>query len=271
VANGVFSFWQRYSHKIEMDPWSLATCCNNWGVELLQMHHSAVYAMATFQRAAHIMKDVTGMIVRASSLEMEKKAYRYPQSTHYPSVPNTWTFARDMNICTMPCRSLFQTYKTLCSLDKGTYYVYNRPFVLSTSCPSSSPKELASCMMTASAVIVFNLGISFQQYAKQCNRTTPIWQAMLCYQLTLRMIQQGGIQREFGKFLMCLALNNLANIHYDLCDFAMTKTCLDRLRDLIGNDPLIRVFASVFMDDREWSDLKLNIMSSRFSVTAQAA
>jgi hypothetical protein len=53
------------------------------------------------------------------------------------------------------------------SVDSGTYYAYNLPFVLPTSCTQSSPKEIASCVMTASAVIVFNLAISFHLCGRQ--------------------------------------------------------------------------------------------------------
>lgn len=235
----------------------MAARCNNLGVQLLLLQPYSDHSIETFQHAAHLIKEITEVTVRTSFLQVDTNS-NLLSTHHLPMLHN-------------PCRFQLQAYKSLGSLDKGAYYVYNRPFVLPTFCVQSNPMEFATRLITSSAVIVFNLGISFHQYSRQCERTAPLHHAMLCYQLTLRMIVQNGIQRDFGNFLMCVTLNNLANIHNDLCDFDSSKTCLDRLRVLIGNDSHIRECASDFMNDAEWSALKLNILYSRFSITAQAA
>lgn len=134
----------------------------------------------------------------------------------------------------------------------------------------NTSEELANYLVTSSAVIAFNHAIACHQYGKKSGLTVPIKQAVKSYELALRILQRAGSQ-EFGKFLTCLSLNNLANIESDLCNFERSERCLEHLRILLDNDPYIQEFALDFMDNVEWSNLELNVVCSQCAWSAQAA
>jgi hypothetical protein len=246
-----------------MDPLTLAARWNNWGIQLLLNSHS-LQAMETFLRAAHLMRDLTDVMTHNSS-QHEHVSAEYP-----PPMQNASDRSPE-GLNTPAYNFSFRTYKTRNSLDKGVFYVYNRPFVLPTSCGFSTSNELAVYLVTSSAVIAFNYAIACHQLGKISGQTAPLQRSKQSYNLVIRILQRVGTQQEFGKFLTCLALNNLANIHTEICNFENSERCLERLRNLLGNDPYIQEFASEFMDDAEWSNLELNVMCSQCTWSAQAA
>jgi hypothetical protein len=239
-----------------MDPLNNASALNNWGVNLLEFNDT-VCAIDTFQRAVHMMKHFTDSVVTIQ-LDLD-----FDQPSMLPSLrrPSTGTAVSSFQL---------RTGTKLDCLGKGVYYTYDRPILLPTDNKISTPEEFNSNMVVSGAILVFNFGMACHQLGTQSGQEASLRQAVRIYELTLNMLHQTGIHESYSMVLMCLALNNLANIHSDLCDYESCESCLECVRDLLMDDANIDSFALEFIDESDWTELKLNLMYAQNGSAAAA-
>jgi hypothetical protein len=132
-------------------------------------------------------------------------------------------------------------------------------------------EALETYMLTSSAILIFNFGMACHQFGKETGQEGALHQAVQIYELTLRMINRSCISEYLSKVVMCLALNNLANLHSDFCDYNKYECCLECAKELLFHDSSIDLFALNFLDESEWDALKLNLMHSQTPSASSAA
>jgi hypothetical protein len=230
-----------------MNPLHDACILNNLGVALLESKET-MHAIHSFQHAVNIMKEFTHVL--AEDVPVERHDSPYLASDAF-------------------CK-LRQGTK-LESLNQENYYTYDRPLLLQVNVTLSSPEALDSFMLMSSAILIFNFGMACHQFGKETGQEGVLRQAVQIYELTLRMINRSCISEYLRKVVMCLVLNNLANLHSDLCDFNKYKCCLECVKELLFHDSSIDLFALNFLDESEWDALKLNLMHSQTPSASSAA
>lgn len=238
-----------------MNPLHDASILNNLGVALLESKDT-VHAIHSFQRAVNIMKEFTDVLASqdVSDAPADDSTMRY--ETPSPEIEA---------LCKL------QTGTKLESLNQGIYYTYDRPLLLPTNVIVPNQEALDTYMLTSSAILIFNFGMACHQFGKETGQEGALRQAVQIYELTLRMINRSCISEYLSKVVMCLALNNLANLHSDLCDYDNCECCLECVKELLFHDSNIDVFALDFLDESEWSELKLNLMYGQTPSAASAA
>lgn len=169
------------------------------------------------------------------------------------------------------------------------YYVYDRALFLSTNGSSIhgnrrnnsavNDDDIDTATFETSTVLVFNFAIACHVNGVQNNQTWAMHHALHLYQLTIRMLHQANnIDNTFSAILMCLALNNMATIQYELCNYTNCTDCLICIRDIIRRmnnkittDDTFNEFALEFVGETEWEHLKLNTILLQPPSTAHAA
>jgi tetratricopeptide (TPR) repeat protein len=237
-----------------MNPLHDASVLNNSGVALLESKDT-LHAINSFQRAVNVMKDLTDVIASEddSGANAQDSDMRYETSS------------REIEALCM-----LQTGMKLESLNQGIYYTYDRPLLLPTNMVLPSSEALDAYMVTSSVILIFNFGMACHQFGKETGQEGATHQAIQIYELTLRMISRSSISDCIGKVVMCLALNNLANLYSDLCDYENCDCCLECVKELLY-DSSINLFALDFLDESEWSEMKMNLMYGRKRSAASAA
>ena len=238
-----------------MNPLHDASILNNLGVALLESKDT-VHAIHSFQRAVNIMKEYTDVLAsqESSAGPADDTFMRY--ETPSPAID---AFCK------------LETGTKLESLNQGIYYTYDRPLLLPTDVSVSTQESLDTYMLTSSAILIFNFGMACHQFGKETGQEGALRQAVQIYELTLRMINRSCISEYLSKVVMCLALNNLANLHSDLCDYENCECCLECVKEILFHDSNIDLFALDFLDETEWSELKLNLMYGQTPSAASAA
>jgi hypothetical protein len=162
----------------------------------------------------------------------------------------------------------------LVGLQDEYFYTYNRPLLLnlgSTIPVNSDIIETPKDVYVATVVIIFNLALAYHHHAKKCGLTSSIKHAIKMYRLAIKMADCMEIDQFFGKALTCFTLNNLANLHSNLCEYEASKYCLKCIKDSFWNDAHIDVFVIDFLEEEEWVEIKLNCLYGHSPVAAQAA
>jgi tetratricopeptide (TPR) repeat protein len=231
-----------------MDPLHDASIFNNLGVALLESKDT-LHAIHSFQRAINILKEFTEELASQD----ESGATADTESAEIES------------FC------MLQTGMKLKSLNQGIYYTYNRPLLLPTNTVLPSPEALNAYMVTSGVILIFNFGMACHQFGKETGQEAALHQAIQIYELTLRMISRSSTIDCIGKVVMCLALNNLANLHSDRCDYKNCDCCLECVKEILYHDICIDLFVSDFLDEWEWSELKMNLLYGRTLSAASAA
>jgi hypothetical protein len=155
-------------------------------------------------------------------------------------------------------------------LQHGFHYTYDRPLLLhvDTSCATSNDSE---SLYLVSVILIFNLALAYHSHAKSCGFTSSQQHAVKMYNLAAKMADSIVNDQYMGRVIMCFILNNLANLHCEMCDFGTCKYILKCIQDSVWNDTCVDVYAMGFIDENEWIEMKLNYIYSQIPSAAQAA
>jgi hypothetical protein len=247
LTNNTHRFIQFYS----MERLQSVAALNNLGVNLLESKDTAC-AIQAFQTAIGVMKEFTSFFTSQDSAD----------GISLMETPRTNIEAP---------RFKPRTGARLEVLEQGIYYTFDKSFTLPTDFTVTNDEDFELLIVTASAVLVFNFGMACHQFGKQQGHDKSLRQAVNIYELVLRMVHEQGVNAYFGKVLFCLALNNLANLHSDLCEYSNCETCLKFLEEILRYDAYIDLFAHDFLDEMEWFDVKQNLMYAKTPSAAHAA
>ena len=125
------------------------------------------------------------------------------------------------------------------SLNVGISYIYNRPLLIPTDITIQSMEHMNSVVVTASTYIIFNFALTCHVVGKHTGKESYFIRAMRLYELTLKVLETAqssngsSYVHEMHSVLECLALNNLAQMHYELCDYRSSQFYMDSMYALL--------------------------------------
>ena len=147
------------------------------------------------------------------------------------------------------------------SLSYGDCYVYSRPLLIYPTPTQDTDAQLA----LHSAVILFNMALTCHQIGRH-GKESSLRRAATLYKMSTQLLlcpSQGG---GSCAVLALLALNNRAQILYELCDFDHSKGCLKEIAKLIQTTRLQKS-----LPEKDLEGLLLNVMLLKTPSAAQAA
>lgn len=146
-------------------------------------------------------------------------------------------------------------------------YVYNRPLIIVTDLDGVSEDHLQWFVLTATTSIIFNLALSWHLHGNATGKSMLLTKASHLYNLVINVIDNAETVDESYAVLECVALNNLAQIHFEQGNYDICRDCLSELFDLIQmND-----FLDIYLDSEEADEIRFNILHLRAPVAALAA
>jgi hypothetical protein len=239
-----------------MDGLQIAVGLNNNGVSLLECN-KIQNAIQVFQRA---IKEITRYAHVHSTVEEAAMSDDSISSSSSSSL-------------SYHDRSLFSPIRTgmkIEGLQHRYHYTYDRPLLLHANalCPTSNETEL---VYLVSVVLIFNLALTYHSHARICGLATSQQNAVKMYNLAAKMAESIQNDQWIGRIILCFTLNNLANLHSDLCDYKTCTTILKCIQSSVWDDVDIDGYAMGFIDENEWIEMKLNYIYSQIPSAAQAA
>jgi hypothetical protein len=118
----------------------------------------------------------------------------------------------------------------------------------------------------------YNMGLASHELGIRSGCEQLLRCATESYDWTLLMLCNYTIDRDKHGILMCLALNNLAHLHYEKCDFRSSQSCIECMNYLItGMRCLEDLTVALFLTQRECDQIKLNVVHMKPPVAAGAA
>jgi hypothetical protein len=211
-----------------------AALLNNEGIVLLQKSNQLGASIRKFQLAL-------------GAVQSEAKRNLFPLSRHATPAVTSWTH--------YACRPLASKQS---STESGHYYVYNRPFKILTDklvSRTTTHEEYCSSLELVGCHVLFNLAVACHELAKSTGREATIQRAARHYGVLLHLIKGMTINhcRDASlDRLKFLVFNNLAHLHYELCQYNKVTMCLDimmnmyidntSLEGMIPPDDLSRIF-----------------------------
>jgi hypothetical protein len=235
-----------------------AIISNNHGVKLLESNDT-VLAIAAFQSGIQLLK--------------EFGESRYQNQTFASDKQNDQTLNQE---CSPSC-AMSQSYQFLLNdhidmegCPRGLYYSYNRPMLLPADV-TSSLQVFDSQMYLISSVLLFNLALTYQKHANQSCVSNSIQREVKIYTLAASVLEHGGCDNDCSKLMMILILNNLANLHYELCDYEISHYLFNCIKQFLSSDAAAGDFATSFLNEEEWTELQLNCVYSHIPPAASTA
>ena len=224
-----------------MNPLEKAIMINNEGVHRLNFGNISG-ALHAFQSAVVVMKEAA------------------VSHAEYPALPN------DRNDCSL--WGVEPRPGNLVGLQNEHCYVFTRPLLIPTDVKISTPEELDSFVLTSSAIVIFNFALASHQFGNISGQQAPLRRAGRLYDLTLKILVRGeNHYHHMHAILQCLALNNLAQLCYDQCDYAKSQTCIETMYDLVATTDCL----DSHLNEHEAAEIMLNIVHLQPPTVARAA
>lgn len=104
------------------------------------------------------------------------------------------------------------------------FFIYNRALLLDTT--SIQEMDLAF----SNAVVLFNLSLTFHQRGKTCCQEAKLQHALRFYELSANLVSNSS--SNCSAALVMAALNNQAQICYNLCHYNVATHVLNQVREL---------------------------------------
>lgn len=147
---------------------------------------------------------------------------------------------------------------------EGMMFIYDELFSFSDVVADDSPEEDDDYMFrTACVFTIFNLALVFQLHARVTGIEASAVRALLLYQSIL----PSKVGWAIDALLQCLVLNNLAEIHQQLCEYDCTALCMELVAQIANKT---RCF-DLMLSEREVKAITLNYALAQFSTAAPTA
>lgn len=227
-----------------------AIALNNEGVQLLSSGNFSV-ALASFQGAVAVMKEAA--IEHAeipSSVLRSFRALASPPTSHIGQQ-----------------QEHEQRPDKIAGLRSDIVFVYARPLLIADTSSISSLEELQDFVLTTSASLVFNFALVWHQQGVVTNSASCLRRAACLYKLTLKSIAFEECECPRQKVLRCLALNNLAFLHFDQYDFKISQGYFELLTNVVMKSNCLETYLS----GDEIEELMLNLLHMQTMSNACAA
>lgn len=225
---------------------------NKEGIRLLRSGNSAD-ALVTFQNAVALMEEAA--VEHAENPCEILRTYRQ----------------RNDQACSLHAQEQLSEQRRpdcLPGLQNDVCYVYNRPFLITTPPVVTYREDLDAFVVRASTFLIFNFALACHQHGTATRSEEYLVRAAGLYRLALKSLSTvESTDDSMFPVLQCLSLNNLANLHFDRCDFRKSQGCLDLMHSiLMSTDGL-----EVYLNDKEIEELMLNMVHMQPPAVAHAA
>lgn len=200
----------------------------------------------------------------------------YHSSTYQAVKPSTDTPVSVVSFST-PETVLPQQRPLSCALldglNNGISYIYNRPLLIPSDIVIQSIEHMNSVVVTASTYIIFNFALTCHAVGKHTGKESYVTRAMRLYELTLKVLDTAQSSsnspsvHEMHSVLECLALNNLAQMHYELCDYQSSQFYMDYMHSLLMTIKRM----DEYLEEKELEEIMLNLVYLQSPTVAKAA
>lgn len=119
----------------------------------------------------------------------------------------------------------------LSMFQSGPSYVYNHYLLLHDKDFVEGDTE--SVLVLSSAIILFNFALACHQQGLSSGREAALKKASQLYRLTVKLLVDNELHDINTTSLALVALNNRAQIHYDQCDYAESRFCIEEMASLM--------------------------------------
>jgi hypothetical protein len=200
----------------------------------------------------------------------------YHSSTYQAAKPSTETPTSAVSIPTTETVLPPQPPSSSALLDGlncGISYIYNRPLLIPSDITIQSMEHMNSVVVTASTYIIFNFALTCHVVGKHTGKESYFTRSMRLYELTLKVLDTAQASstspyvHEMHSVLECLALNNLAQMHYELCDYQSSQFYMDSMYALLMT--IKRMDA--YLEENELEEIMLNLVYLQSPTVAKAA
>jgi hypothetical protein len=231
-----------------------AASLNAEGVRLLGLGHTAD-ALPKLQSAVALMKEVAVEHAENPLEFLRTLRRRNDQSRLRPASDEDCSFGSGL----------------LSGLKSDVCYIYNRPLLIPSTTLTTTPsrEEVDEFILTASTFLIFNFALACHQHGMTSRSEEYLSRAAALYRLTLKSLASSdeSVQNPMHTILQCLALNNLANLHFDRCDYAKSQSCLKYMYDIIMTTDCL----DTHLSGKEMEELMLNMIHMQPPLVAHAA
>lgn len=225
-----------------MNPLQEAIMINNEGVRLLSYGNISC-ALHSFQNAVTMMKEV--------AVAQAEKPRAIP--------PNDSSCSRFEPAPERP--------GNLVGLQNEACYIYDRPLLIPTDFNIATLEEQDSFMLMSSTFVIFNFALACHQFGKISGNEVHLLRAGQLYELTLKILSSAERDHAMHSVLQCLALNNLAQLHYDQCDYQKSQSYMESMFDLVMTTDCL----DTHLSEKEVEELMLNLVHMQPPTVAPAA
>jgi len=236
-----------------------AVMLNNTAVSLLDSG-DLVQAVSTFRRAVSIMKCASG---GPSSF--------LGSSTYNNTKVSTNFFHHIVSANVLP------------GLQTGLAYVLDRPLLIAVDDHDVDAAMIAAneipfsgSVTVTSTVILYNFALACHYIGKTTGQDVALKQAYQLYALVLRCLPHEihylvGYEPQVGEtvtVLQCLALNNLAQLQYELCEYQESRKSMERLLHTVLHGCAV---LKASLGAESFQEIMLNLIHLKESPTAAHA
>lgn len=197
-----------------------AIAINNEGVRLLGVGNCSA-GLQEFQRAI--------VLLRQASEELDPRTGALPAESSEDGRDDSSAY-----FCVGP------SSRNLTGLQNAHCYVYDRPLLLPTKMAISCLEEFDSVVLTLSTSVIFNMALACHQHGQVTGLAVALTKSANLYEFIVKVLNDnndGVVDELEHHMLLCLALNNLAQLHYDSCDYQKCQIYLDKLFDVVVASP----------------------------------
>ena len=202
-----------------------------------------------------------------------------PTPSRYPAPKSSMDSASATNTIvpiegSVPPQQQLSSSALLDGLNVGISYIYNRPLLIPTDITIRSMEHMNSVVVTASTYIIFNFALTCHAVGRHTGKESYFIRAMRLYELTLKVLETAQASsssspyvHEMHSVLECLTFNNLAQMHYELCDYRSSQFYMDSMHALLIN--IKRMHA--YLEENELEEIMLNLVYLQSPSVAKAA
>ena len=199
-----------------MEAFHQACALNNMGVSLFESGER-YKCVAAFQRGLTAMKQ--------AALPLDKSPGQDRMACTYPLEEGT--ASQEVLFPANDC--IYQSS----SCDTDSSFVLNLPFFLEDDVEDErATVPDTSRIPLYSATLLFNLALSFHEQGRK-GKGSLLKKALLLYRLSLQLLQDCERATANTSLLQVVAMNNLANCHYELCEYALSQNCAAELTNVL--------------------------------------
>jgi hypothetical protein len=223
---------------------------NNEGARLLQSG-STMDALYLIRQAAVSLKQFPLTIPCVESCVQHAPTTPNPTPCASPTVQMPSKDDTYMHVEEKSCHSP-QT------LHEGLLYVHYRPMTIPENVLLFS-EDHSDLVHILSTFVIFNLALACHHFGKSSGTDAPLERAKELYHVVLGSQGCGNESTlQAMDLIHCLALNNVAHLHYEHCQYEHSLCCMEHMYDLIGQTQCLDDCG--YLSSYEAEEIQLNVL-----------